>query len=157
MQQMIAKMQAEMAKQGTNSSEAVPPTANGSAAALQGHAHQVWKSWSVLRSSCDNISVISDVASVGMWSSDHGMWSAGHGFSLNFVYLLSLLVREMVLTHRVPSGFMSDKVINSCSRSYLIPYLMELRGGYVLLSSWNVLYAYSTVCHRSDVSKNRLT
>jgi len=44
MQEMIAKMQAEMAKQGNttaSSSEAVPATANGSSAALQGTAHQV--------------------------------------------------------------------------------------------------------------------
>jgi len=42
MQEMIAKMQAEMAKQGNtaaNSSEAVPPTANSSTAAAQGSAH----------------------------------------------------------------------------------------------------------------------
>ena len=39
MQEMIAKMQAEMAKQGANSGEAVPLTANGSTAAPQGTAH----------------------------------------------------------------------------------------------------------------------
>jgi len=45
MQEMIAKMQAEMARQGgttaANSSEAVPPTANGSATAPQASVHQV--------------------------------------------------------------------------------------------------------------------
>jgi len=44
MQEMIAKMQAEMAKQGSsaaNSSAAVPPTANGSTAATTGTVHQV--------------------------------------------------------------------------------------------------------------------
>ena len=43
MQEMIAKMQAEMAKQGgsaANSGAAVPPTANGSTAAA-GTVHQV--------------------------------------------------------------------------------------------------------------------
>jgi len=42
MQDMIAKMQAEMAKQGAsaaNRSEAVPPTTNGSAAPVQDSAH----------------------------------------------------------------------------------------------------------------------
>jgi len=42
MQDMIAKMQAEMAKQGTsaaNGGEAVQPTANGSTGAAQGSAH----------------------------------------------------------------------------------------------------------------------
>jgi len=42
MQEMIAKMQAEMAKQGgsaANSGQAAPPTANGSTA--QGTVHQV--------------------------------------------------------------------------------------------------------------------
>ena len=46
MQEMIAKMQAEMAKQGSsaaNSSAAVPPTANGSTAATTGTVHQVWQ------------------------------------------------------------------------------------------------------------------
>jgi len=43
MQEMIAKMQAEMARQGNtaaNSSEAVPPTANGNMAAPRGTTHQ---------------------------------------------------------------------------------------------------------------------
>jgi len=46
MQDMIAKMQAEMAKQGTsaaNSGEAVQPTTNGSAAQVQGSTH--WVAW----------------------------------------------------------------------------------------------------------------